>query len=165
MIYTTTIGDKEYQVQILDDRHVSLEGHVFEIDFDSVSDQPVYSLLVDGQSFEAHISQVDSQWQVLLLGHLYVANVEDERERRLRLQNNSTVAEKSEYVLKSPMPGLIVSVPVEEGQDVEKGDVLVILESMKMQNELRSPQAGKVTRLRIKLGDSLELGQVILSVV
>ncbi len=165
MIYNTMIGEKEYLVQILDEHHVSVDGQVFEIDFHSVSDQPVYSMLVNGKSFEAHISQVESSWQVLLLGHLFTANVEDERERRLRLQNNSTVIEKAEFVLKSPMPGLIVSVHVEEGQNVVKGEVLVVLESMKMQNELRTPRDGTVTRLRIKPGDSLELNQVIMSVV
>jgi biotin carboxyl carrier protein len=63
------------------------------------------------------------------------------------------------------MPGLVVTVPVSEGQPVEKGDVLVILESMKMQNELRSPRAGKVNRVRVKSGDNVEQRDTLLSVV
>ena len=62
------------------------------------------------------------------------------------------------------MPGLIVKIPVSEGQEVKKGDVLVILESMKMQNELKSPRDGKVTRIQVKPGDSVEQRQTILSV-
>jgi biotin carboxyl carrier protein len=54
---------------------------------------------------------------------------------------------------------------VTDGQTVEKGDVLVVLESMKMQNELRAPRAGTVTRLRVKSGDSVEQKQTLLSVV
>ncbi len=61
------------------------------------------------------------------------------------------------------MPGLIVSVPVIEGQLVDKGQTLVILESMKMQNELRAPYAGKVTRLRIKAGEIVEQKQILLN--
>ena len=63
------------------------------------------------------------------------------------------------------MPGLIVTVPVSEGQTVDQGDVLLILESMKMQNELKSPRSGKVSRVRVKPGDSMEQRDTLLSVV
>jgi acetyl/propionyl-CoA carboxylase alpha subunit len=165
MIYITTIGSREYRVEIIDERTVSVNGQVYTIDFHSISDQPVYSLLVDGRSYEAYISSIDLDWQVLLFGHLISAQVEDERERRLGLQNSGMVADKNEFLLKAPMPGLVISVPVEEGQFVENGDILVILESMKMQNELKAPRSGTVTRLRVKPGDSVEMRQNILSVV
>ena len=61
------------------------------------------------------------------------------------------------------MPGLVVSVQVSEGQAVEKGQILVILESMKMQNELRAPSAGNISRLRIKAGESVEQKQTLLN--
>ena len=67
--------------------------------------------------------------------------------------------------MKSPMPGLVVAVPVNEGQAVEKGQVLVILESMKMQNELKAPHAGKVERIKVKPGESVEQRQLLLNVV
>jgi biotin carboxyl carrier protein len=63
------------------------------------------------------------------------------------------------------MPGLIVDLPVSEGQEINKGDVLVILESMKMQNELKSPRSGKISRVRVKPGDSVEQRDTLLSVV
>ncbi len=63
------------------------------------------------------------------------------------------------------MPGLVVAIPVSEGQAVNKGDVLVVLESMKMQNELKSPRSGTISRQRVKIGDSVELKQTLLSVV
>jgi biotin carboxyl carrier protein len=62
------------------------------------------------------------------------------------------------------MPGLIVKVPVNEGDEIKKGQVLVILESMKMQNELKSPRDGKVTRIMVKAGDSVEQRQSMISV-
>ncbi len=67
--------------------------------------------------------------------------------------------------MKAPMPGMIVAVLVNEGQIVEKGEVLVVLESMKMQNELKSPKPGRVGRVRVKSGDSVEQKQTLLSVV
>jgi biotin carboxyl carrier protein len=63
------------------------------------------------------------------------------------------------------MPGLVVSIPIAEGQSVKKGDVLVVLESMKMQNELKCPRDGSISRVRVKPGDSVEQRQTLLSVV
>jgi len=63
------------------------------------------------------------------------------------------------------MPGLVVSVPVAEGQEVKKGDVLVVLESMKMQNELKSPKDGKVEKVKVEAGQAVEQGQVMVTVV
>jgi len=60
---------------------------------------------------------------------------------------------------------MVVSIPVQEGQAIRKGDVLVILESMKMQNELRSPRDGKIIRVRVKAGDRVEQRETMLSVV
>ncbi len=165
MKYITTIHEKEYEVDILDDRHVAVNGQCFEIDFHTMSDQPVYSLLVDGKSYEAYVYPAEEAWQVLFVGRLFHATVEDERERRLKTRSEGGVSERAEFLLKAPMPGLIVSVPVQEGQAVEKGEILVVLESMKMQNELKSPRAGTVSRLRVHPGDSVELRQVLLSIV
>ncbi len=165
MRYVTNIGEREYLIEIVDERHIILDGVAYEIDFDAVGDQPVYSLLVDGHSYEAYVYPGEEGWQVLLHGTLYPARVEDERERRLRAALGSHVAERDEYHLHAPMPGLVVSIPVREGQHVEKGDVLLVLESMKMQNELKSPRPGSVARLRVKVGDRVELRQTLLSVI
>lgn len=165
MQYITTIGDAEYHVEIIDEHHIRLNGQELEVDFDSISDQPLYSLLLEGRSFEAYVYPTDNLWQVLLGGRSYQALVEDEREKRLKVASGSTVAESAEFFLKAPMPGMVVSINVQEGQTVEKGTVLLILESMKMQNELKSPRAGTVSRLRVKVGDSVEQHQTLLSVI
>jgi biotin carboxyl carrier protein len=165
MKYVTTIGERDYMVEILDERHILLDGMPFEVDFDVVSGHPVYSLLLDGQSYESYVYPGEEGWQVLLHGTLYPAQVEDEREKRLRAASRGSIAEWGEYRLRAPMPGLVVAILVEEGQSVQKGDVLAILESMKMQNELKSPRPGVVSRLRVKAGDSVEQKQTLLSVV
>lgn len=165
MKYITTIDDREFQIEIVDDHKVIIDGKAYQVDFDSVSDQPVFSLLVDGKSYESYIYPGDQGWQVFLFGMLYLASVEDERERRLRAASGGNVVERGEYFLKAPMPGLVISIPVTEGQHVEQGDVLVILESMKMQNELKSPRAGIVSRLRVEPGDNVEQRQTLLSVI
>ena len=164
MKYITTINDKEFTVEIVDEHHITINGKTYNIDFETVSGQPVCSLIVDGKSHEAYVRESEDEWQVLLRGRLYPAKVEDEREKRLRAAAGGGVAESGEYNLKSPMPGLVVAVPVEEGQEVKKGQVLLILESMKMQNELKSPRDGTVNRIKVKAGESVEQKQYMLSV-
>jgi biotin carboxyl carrier protein len=165
MKYVTTIDGREYNVDILDEHKVSIDGVIYQVDFIPVGDQPVYSLVVDGKSFDAHVYPSEDAWQVLFHGSLFTAYVEDEREKRLRAALAGKVAEHADFHLKAPMPGMIVSIPVHEGQLIQKGDVLVVLESMKMQNELRSPRDGKVVRVRVEAGDRVEQKETMLSVV
>ena len=165
MRYITTVEDKQFLVEIIDDKHVSVDGKVYEVDFESVSGQPVYSLIVDGKSHEGYVAQNDDTWQVLLRGRLYPILVEDEREKRLRSAAGGGVAETGEFHLRAPMPGLVVAIPVEEGQSIQKGQVLLILESMKMQNELKAPRDGTIGRLRVKPGETVEQKQTLMSVV
>ncbi|MCS6994327.1 MAG: acetyl-CoA carboxylase biotin carboxyl carrier protein subunit [Anaerolineales bacterium] len=163
MKYITTIEDKEYRVEIVDEKHIRINDQLLEVDLVAVGGQPVYSLLISGKSYEAYIYPEEKEWQVLLRGQQYKAVVEDEREKRLKTAGGAR-AESGEFHLKAPMPGLVVSVPVEEGQSVKKGQVLVILESMKMQNELKSPRDGTVHRIRVRAGESVEQRQTLLSV-
>jgi len=165
MKYVTAIGEREYIIEIVDERHILLDGALFEVDFNTVSGQPVYSLLLDGQSYESFVYSGEEGWQVLLHGMLYLASVEDEREKRLRAAAGGNIIERGEVHLRAPMPGLVIAVLVNEGQSVDKGEVLVILESMKMQNELKSPRPGTIARMRVRSGDSVEQRQTLLSVV
>jgi biotin carboxyl carrier protein len=165
MKYVATTGDREIVIEIVDDHHIIVDGVSYEIDFESVSEQTVYSLLANNQSHEALVYESEEGWQVLLHGSQYVLVVEDERERRLRASLGGGPPQNVDYHLRAPMPGLIVTVSVEEGQEIDTGDVLVVLESMKMQNELKSPRPGTVSRVRVKPGDSVEQRDTLLSVV
>jgi acetyl/propionyl-CoA carboxylase alpha subunit len=165
MRYVTTIGERECLVEILDEHHVSVDGIVYEVDLGAASGQTIYSALINHRSYEAFVYPGEEGWEVILLGSQYVLQVEDEREKRLRASLGRDLAENIDYHLRSPMPGLVVTVPVTEGQTVAKGEVLVVLESMKMQNELKSPRPGTVARLRVKPGDSVELREHLLSVI
>ncbi len=166
MKYIATVGKLEYVVEIVDDRHVILGNRLYEVDFTPVSSQPAYSMLVDNKSYEAYIYPAeDEKLHVFMLGRMYAVRVEDEREKRLREAAGSAAVAGGEFHLKAPMPGLVVSIPVQEGQPVEKGQVLLILESMKMQNELKAPRAGKIDRIRVKPGETVEQKATLLSIL
>ena len=165
MKYVATSGEREFLIEILDEHHIIVDGVKFDIDFEAVSEQTVYSLLANNKSYEALVYESEEGWQVLLHGSQYVLLVEDEREKRLRASLGGEPPQNVDYHLRAPMPGLIVTVPVSEGQMVDKGDVLVVLESMKMQNQLKSPRPGKISRVQIKPGDSVEQRDTLLSVI
>ncbi len=166
MKYATTINEKTYIIEINDDRKVVVDGVEYAVDFESVAGQPVYSLLINGRSYEAYVaaSEEAEEWQVLLHGELSSVVVEDEREKRLRQAAGGVAAAAGEYHLKAPMPGLIVAVQVSEGQVVVKGDILIILESMKMQNELKCPRDGTITRIKVKPGEGVEQSQQLITI-
>ncbi len=80
MKYVTTINGQTYLIEILDEHHILLDGVPHQIDFMQVGDQPVYSLLMEGESFEGLVYPAEEGWQVLFHGYQYPAQVEDERE-------------------------------------------------------------------------------------
>jgi biotin carboxyl carrier protein len=164
MKYVAEVDGLDFPVEIIDEQHVRFGEEVLEVNLAQVSDGPLYSLVVNNESFEGYVYPDEDGWQVLLLGHFYQVRVEDERERRLRTTGETLERPGAEFVLKSPMPGLVVDVLVNEGQSVEKGQILLILESMKMQNELRAPHAGVITRLRLKSGVSVQQKQILLNI-
>jgi biotin carboxyl carrier protein len=164
MKYVTTIDNKEFEIEVVDERHIRIGDRLLQVDFESVSGQPVFSLILDGRSYESFVYQGEEDWDVLLRGRQYQVKVEDEREKRLKAAAGAGTVEGGEFHLKAPMPGLVVSVLIEEGQEVKKGQVMLILESMKMQNELKAPRDGVMGRIRVKAGESVEQRQTLLSV-
>src|SRR3970282_985005 len=121
MKYITTIDNKEFEIEVVDERHIRIGDRLLKVDFESVSGQPVYSLILDGKSYESYVYETEEGWQVLTRGGQYNLTLEGEREKRLRAAAGGGVAESGEFHLKAPMPGLVVAIPVNEGDKVEKG--------------------------------------------
>lgn len=165
MKYIATVNGNDYDIEIIDEGSLILNGRLYQVDFKFIGEQPIYSLLVEGKSYEAYVYPNDKDLEVLILGRLYPVRVIDEHEKYLHESISNNIVERGDFILKAPMPGSIVSLLVRDGQNINKGDVLVILESMKMQNELRSPRSGMVSRVKIKQGDHVDQKQILLSVV
>ncbi|MFP3853993.1 MAG: acetyl-CoA carboxylase biotin carboxyl carrier protein subunit [Anaerolineales bacterium] len=162
MKYIATVDGQDYEIEINQDGQILANGERLPADFMAVAEQSVYSLIFENRSYEAYISPGEAGYEVLLRGQRYTVEVEDERARLLRKVGGDQAAVSGEFQLKSPMPGLVIDIPVEKGTEVKKGDDLIILESMKMQNELKSPRDGTVIRINAAAGDSVQQDAVLL---
>jgi biotin carboxyl carrier protein len=158
MKYVTTIGERQYTIEINRDDQVTVDGVTYPIDLRAI-DEATFSLLIDNVSLEALVETSNGEIQVLLRGRLYPVQVEDERVSRLSRSGGGLHAGSGEVTLKSPMPGLIVSIAVTEGQAVKKGQTVVVLESMKMENELKAPRDGTIASIKVSPRQSVEQGQ------
>jgi biotin carboxyl carrier protein len=110
------------------------------------------------------MSEGEDVYRVELSGDIFEVTVADERTRRLAGLKGGPSAGAGEIIVKAPMPGVVIDVLVSLGQDVEPGDILVILESMKMQNEFKAPRAGKIHTIRVAPGDKVEQSSVMLTI-
>ncbi len=163
MRYLTTIGEQTYAIDINRGGEVTLDDTPHALDLRAIDDAGLYSLLIDNQSFEALIEEGDGEYRVLINGVLYHAQVADERAKRLAEAAGALTSGGGDASLKSPMPGLIVAIPVDEGAVVKKGQVVIVLESMKMENELKAPRDGTVTSIKVQPRQAVEQGQVLLT--
>lgn len=161
MKYYATVDDQEFVIEVRKNQ-ILVNDEPLEMDFRQMPGSGVTSLLINNRSLEAVVEEQDGQWQVLIQGDLYTVTIDDERSRRLASARGVLGHDDGEATIKSPMPGIIIAVPVTEGDRVSKGDKVVILESMKMENELRAPRNGEVTQVKVQAGDSVEKNQVLL---
>jgi len=161
-IYFAEIEGKEYRIEILSESRVVINGTSHEIDYQTLKQHASCSLLFDGRSFEPNTYQENGGWEILLQGRRFQVIVEDERERRLRKAAGQTSIQKGKFALQAPMPGLVIDIPVKVGDEVKEGQVLLILESMKMQNELIAPRDGKIARIQTKVNDNVERKEALL---
>lgn len=164
MKYITTVNGQEYVIEIDQENEITVDGERHGIDFQQLAQDGTLSLLIDNRSLEAIVDEREDAWEVLLHGELYTVHVQDERAYRLA-QARGQLSDASEaVVIRSPMPGLILDVLVEEGAPVQQGQTVVILESMKMENELRAGRDGMVTRVHVGKGDNVEKNQELVAI-
>jgi len=164
MKYVTTVGEHHFEIEIEERGTVLVNGEPHAVDLREIIPDKLYSLLLNHVSHESFVqNDTGNHFQVLLSGRLYHVQVEDERAIRLARGLVKFTPDSGEIPIRAPMPGLIVSVPATTGQPVKAGDVLVVLESMKMDNELRAPRDGTVARVHVEAGCNVEGKQTLVT--
>ncbi|RMH65758.1 MAG: acetyl-CoA carboxylase biotin carboxyl carrier protein subunit [Calditrichaeota bacterium] len=115
-----------------------------------------YVLLWNNVPYIVNVHKTNEHYHVRVAGDQYQVLVEDERTRRVKELVKAAGGAHGEKVIKAPIPGLIVKTPVREGETVEVGAPLLILEAMKMENVIKAPFNCTVKRLQVKEGQTVE---------
>jgi biotin carboxyl carrier protein len=138
-------------VVTLDERQgnleVTIDGRAVDVSWEEVDRLGQAALIVDGSSWGVSIERGGGETAVTVAGELHRVSVEDERERAAHAAERER--SKGGGTIKSVMSGVVVEVLVAEGDAVEEGQPLLILEAMKMQNEIAAPAAGTVKRIHV----------------
>jgi biotin carboxyl carrier protein len=161
MKYFVDVGGREIAVEVDGDR-VSVDGRTYHVALQPVNGTPLRQLLVDGRPRLLAVQPVArGRWLFGATGERREVEVVDERTRHIRSLTAQTAATTGGGVLKAPMPGLVVRIQVEPGAAVQPGSGVLVLEAMKMENELRAAAPGIVRAVRVQPGQAVEKGQVL----
>jgi len=168
MKYFARFGDREVACEVHSengDLFVEVDGRRYRADLRHLPRARSYSLLLDGRSFEFTVDEAgDAELELSgAAGSFHIA-VEDARTHAARSKTATARAASGPRVVKAVMPGIVREVRVEAGSAVAKGDPLLILEAMKMQNEIRADQAGTVTRVHVAAGATVEKGAKLVEI-
>ena len=153
------LADREFHLRLRarKDNHIQvvMNGEAFDIEIEYFSAEE-YLLKIDGKVYDVIVSPNSDSYAVCIHGkNLHVGK----KSPLQHLGGGSARSDRRE--VKTSMPGRIIEVLVREGEEVEAGQAVLILEAMKMQNEIKSPQPGKVTRIGPGRGDSVEAGALL----
>ncbi|HMI31310.1 MAG TPA: biotin/lipoyl-containing protein [Candidatus Limnocylindrales bacterium] len=160
VILSRGAADLEVTVEPEDSGYrVSLEGRAHRVDGLIGESMRVR---IDGRPVEAWVSREGETFTVELGGREYHFRLRDPRAPKLARRRSEEDATRGE--LHAPMPGLVVQVLAHEGEEVEAGHPVVVIEAMKMQNALVAPIKGRVRAIPVKPGTAVESGQLLLAI-
>ena len=143
---------------------VSVNGQKRIATIKRLNNDNCFQLLVDNQPYQLFIESKENDCIVSLNNRTFRVAIEDERLRQLRHLIKSEEQAHKQLEIKAPMPGLIVKVVVEEGAQIKKGDGVIIMEAMKMENEIRATADGRVVKILKRERESVEKDMVLMIV-
>jgi len=160
MKFVATIGDRAERVEVTGAHgryRLMIESEVWEVDARLTAQ---YSLLIDGVSYVADVTARDGACVVGVADETYVIQVEEATRYLIRTKAGAA-AGAGPQTLTAPLPGKITHVAVEAGDTVAAGDTLLVIEAMKMENELRARAPGTVAEVRVQPGQAVNAGDVL----
>jgi biotin carboxyl carrier protein len=160
MLYDVTIDGKNYRLDLnrADGRcSCRLDGRDLEVD--AVLARPdVVSLRIGNMAYEVKSERVANEWRLWVGSTGFVAEVRDPRSLRGRARAGDDHGPKK---ITAPMPGKVVRLLVRQGDEVEPGAGVAVVEAMKMQNEIKSPKRGTIEKILVREGATVNAGDVL----
>lgn len=159
--YRVEVDGTPMTVTLMPDGTLSMEGRTFRLDVSEIQGLSLYSLLVNEASYEVLVDERGGTYYALVRGKAHRIQVRDDLPQHAL---GRAPAAEGEAVVRAPLCGLVVDIPVCEGDRVEENQLVAILESMKMENEIRAPRPGTVRAIRAKAGAIVREGDPLLTI-
>lgn len=163
MKYYVTLDGERREVELTPEG-VRLDGEELEAEIATVPGSDLRHLLLDGRGFPLLAERDGDGWAVRVAGRSVRVTVEDERTHAIRELAGATDPGEGVRELRAPMPGLVVRVLVEPGHEVTAGDGLVVMEAMKMENELDAERAGTVVDVSVESGQTVNQSDLLVRI-
>jgi biotin carboxyl carrier protein len=181
MAYISSIRETSYTIETGENgqqRQIVLDGAPLTIDWRQIAPLAAdakgqtgqggrYSLLIDGCAYEVFARRLNRPdetegvtYEITIAGRRFEVHVENERERAL-LGSLRSARETGEIKIRAPMPGLVLNITKAAGEPVARGETVVVLEAMKMENDLSTPHAGTVKEVLVSKGQTVNQGDVL----
>jgi len=170
MKFVATKEGRQYQISCQRDEHnadlfhMSLDGRSYRIDARRMPSQ-IVSLLIDNRSYDVDLERIarksdtlDGRIHVRVRGRVLRFEILDERRMKMKEAQGFRFDVGGVVSIDSPMPGKVIKLLAKEGEEVKEGQGIVVVEAMKMENELRAPKAGKVRDIKVREGEAVEAG-------
>jgi biotin carboxyl carrier protein len=165
--YYAKLEGKEYEC-VLEGGNGTLsivvDGKRFSVDLRHIPRSHTWSVLLDGRSYEFTVHEHEEQLELAGGAGVFHVAVEDARTHAARAQTLAARGPQGPRLVRAVMPGIVREVTVAPGQAVERAQPLLILEAMKMQNEVRAPEPGTVRAVFVAKGDTVEKGARLLEI-
>jgi biotin carboxyl carrier protein len=158
--YRISVEGKMFEIEVNGDGQVWVDHQLIDVDLRDIDGLHLYSLLVNHRSFEASVEPTREEGQaVIIAGRPYKAFLHGSRQPGAK--NIARVLSELSSKITAPLPGWLSEIKVSEGQRIEKGDVVAVLESMKMFMKLRTPQAGVVRMVTPNVSREVAQGEIL----
>ena len=161
-MYKVNIKDESFEVAF-DGEQITVNGQPCSWDAQA-NDAQRYHVIAGDKSYRVLVVDQDPKSKTLTLninGHELTVNVLDRYDLLLEKLGMDLESDTATNEVRAPMPGLIVELKVQPGDEVESGDALLVLEAMKMENVLKAPGKGKVKSILVEQGASVEKNQIL----
>lgn len=160
------IGDKKFRIEFSHSNHSTgtLNGNDFLLDID-VKNKRHFNVISNFKSYNVEVLKIDKESktvEISLNGKTSVVSLSDKFDELLKSLGLDNQAAKKVAELKAPMPGLVIEINVTAGDTISKGDPILVLEAMKMENIIKSPTDGIIKKINIIKGVAVEKNQVLI---
>ena len=167
--YRLRLGDEQRELEVEPvlggGYRVTLDGEPADVSLTRINDSARYSLIVDGKTYDIFAEELPTGYHVIFGGRTIAVDTQTGRRGGRGGPESLDVDAGGEWVLKSPMAGVVREVHVAADDEVSEGQVLIIVEAMKMQNELHARRAGTVKAVYVSVGQRVDQGTPLLVLV